>query len=1082
METPYRSQSFPPLRLSAARRLLEKMTVSLDIPTYEDLGEIHAQVQLSPGAPVSLIRLVEHGEGLLATCPLCHIRDDLPCTHAIAVLLVFREQHLESPSSPAPPDRPLPAPPFRTDTSEGRRLRDLPCHTLLLAGTRKNPYFVALTSRMSLMTHADFQLLEMTPRRHRPDFLEAELFSRAFEPVTGHTGEGKTIPGFRPKPGNPEALFRYLALPGIRILSARTKQAYRIETPSQLPAIRFKAQWENLVGHDLCLGGEILLDRSPRPLNEMLWIGFESVSVLCGNGSLVFLSRENAGPSNLRRLLEIAGEGRSLTRFEWPALLEPLLTEPEFRESFEFSPIGTFPRFEARSAWKAVLRIVGRPEGGFFLTPELRYGGHPSVPLFGPERHRLGDYLVVGDSAEPGPILIARDREKELLVRNVFEKVARISSPSESIPVDGEAVEDLLNRVVPELESQGFHIDKTGLHDGTILPGPVHVFIDVSGPSTHDLTLQGRLQTQMGLLPFPGRPPEGNSPLLTLSSGVSVLLEGAARDYYRELCQLFTLNDEGAGRASRYYVSMMHLLRPDLPIIPAPEIELETFAPTPLSEDFFSRLPELCSATLRPYQKEAISFLASLHREGLSGILADEMGLGKTLSVLGFLAYLRLEGLHPPGHRPPLVVLPASLLYNWAHEIQHFFPKFRVHLHAGTTRQARLKNMEEADLLLTTYGTLRNDPLLASGPPFSCLILDEAHTVKNPDSRTHQALKDLPAPLKIAVTGTPIENRVSDLWGLMNLLMPGLLGSRLQFERRFLRTQEMGPEMDRRISLLRNLVAPLILRRTKEMVLPDLPPKVEVDIWIDPSPEERDQYHRLRTQGRQELLSMDGSLHMAYLTLLLRLRQFACHPVLLSPETTPWTGRSSKFDLVCDKIQEGVSEGHKILLFSQFTRVLDLFEHALPPKGISFTRLDGSTPLEERKRRVDAFQSDDPNAPMVFLASLKAGGVGLTLTRADYVFHYDPWWNPQAESQASDRSHRIGQTKTVFVYRFLMRDTVEERVQALKEFKKDLFVRLMNANTDPSVEGSGLGQLSLEEMRALVDGDPGFYRSAPRSS
>ncbi len=321
------------------------------------------------------------------------------------------------------------------------------------------------------------------------------------------------------------------------------------------------------------------------------------------------------------------------------------------------------------------------------------------------------------------------------------------------------------------------------------------------------------------------------------------------------------------------------------------------------------------------------------------------------------------------------------------------------------------------------------------------------------------------------MTGTPVENRVLDLWGIFNILMPGFLGSKLLFERRFFRENEEGEIRNSRIDLLGKIVSPLILRRTKEMVLSDLPPKVEVDIWIDPAPEERSLYHLLKTRGTEEILSSNngaGAIRMVYLTLLLRLRQMACHPLLLPAEMRGGLTRSSKFDLVLEKIQEGTSEGHKILLFSQFTTILDLFEEALPPMGISSVRLDGTTPLPERKKRVDAFQSDAPESPLVFLASLKAGGVGLTLTRADYVFHYDPWWNPQVENQASDRTHRIGQEKNVFVYRFLVRGTVEERVQTLKESKKDLFNLLMNASPADGFSDRGTGLLSIEEMQDLL--------------
>ncbi len=1069
MADPLLTEGFPPLPLSAARRLLESMTVELDIPAYHVSGSLSARIRLSREGESTSLTLRSDPSGILASCPLCRTDEDLPCIHGIAVLLVFRER-MGSRLPPAPsPARPVPNRPDRTARIDGEALRDFPCLTLLLAGTRQAPFFIALTRQLSPMGHQHYRLLESARNcGGRALSLPADLFCRAFEPYTAKRSDGTSLHGYRPRIGGGKSLFRYIECPGVRILSGRTKKPYRIECPDRWPPIRLLARWSDRPGGDLLLEGEIEISGKGLSIRDFLLINIDRASLLVGGGSLLFLSEETALPPRLRRIVERCGDSRPLSPAEWAPFLD--LGESEgTRVTIEFLPSDQAPRFGSRSKWTPTLRLAGRPGGGLLLTPELRYPDRTAIPLFGPERHRLGEYLEGAEGNGTVPFLIGRDREKELLARNLFEKVARLSSSSSTIHADPSQTKEILDRVAPELEARGFVIDRSALHEGSILPGPVHVSLGIRDHSPQEVDLYGLVSTGAGIHPLPGRAAEESSSLLELPSGLSVYLDGEARDHDREICQLFSLDMEGRGRASRYYVSMIRMLRPDLPLVPAPGVHLLPFSPTPLPETDFSRLGKSFFATLRSYQREAVSTLVSLRREGLSGILADEMGLGKTISILGFLSYLKMEALHAPENsRPPLVVLPASLLYNWAHEASRFAPEMRVHIHAGLNRQSRLREMETADLILTTYGTLRNDPHLASGPPYSCLIMDEAHTVKNPDSRTHQALLSLPASQKIAVTGTPVENRLSDLWGIMNLLIPGLLGSRLQFERRFLRENTSGEEQNRRIALLRNLVAPLILRRTKEMVLTDLPPKVEVDVWIDPTPEEKTQYERLRNHGREEILHFEGSRHMAYLTLLLRLRQFVCHPAILPPGLQGGVVRSSKFDLVCDKIAEGVSEGHKILLFSQFTRILDLFEKVLPDLGIAYVRLDGTTPLEERKRRVEAFQSETPGAPMLFLASLKAGGVGLTLTQADYVFHYDPWWNPQVESQASDRSHRIGQRNSVFVYRFLVRESVEERVQILKESKKELFDRLMDFGAEGGEEKI-LGSLSLEDMRKLLD-------------
>ena len=1065
MNHPFLSRTFPPLQLASARRLMANAIVTVPAGGARK-DRITLLFSLSATSTPIEISLWSHQKDLLCTCPLCEVVGDLPCPHAIAALEILKERSLSSPPPPSPPATAQKTTPSRP-TATGR-LAPPRIAFLVLAGHREMPVFVALKENGETLSPGEFGQIAQSLKVGDPLPKTTRLFASAFAHFS-HSSPTHSLQGYRPQRGATEALFDLLK-EGLPVLSARTRSPYRVILPSPAPSPRVIGQWDDLAGERLKLYASIESREGPLSLQSHLYFSFGEVAIVCGEGKIQFFQPDPPLAPPALRLLERAMKGDSLTKSEWMPLLDPERQGEEISAIFSFEPTEAAPLYRSGKQAVPTVRLETRSDGVLSLCPEIRYSDQVALPLFGPDRHRLGDYLPEPETEKIR--LISRDRERELFYRNTFEKISRLSHSGESIPIQRPDVGEILDKTLPSLESAGFTIERGGLFGEEIIGGPVSLTLDLWSKDHDRVEIESFLLTPSGTFPLPGRKKgEEDTPLLSLPHGPSVYLEGPERQQEREIRQLFSLDDKGHGEASRYYVSMLHLLRPDLPFRPLEGLDLAPFTPTPLSEERFDALSGVFLASLRPYQKEAVSFLHSLARENLSGILADEMGLGKTISILGFLLLQKIAPGSHPGDRPPLVALPASLLYNWAHEADRFCPGLNVHLHAGSDRWKRFRAcVALPDIILTTYGTLRNDPELAEGPPFSCLVMDEAHQVKNPDSLTHKALSKIPARLKIAVTGTPVENRLSDLWGLFALLMPGLLGSRAQFERRFLREETTGEERNRRIALLRNLVAPLILRRTKEMVLSDLPPKVEVEIWVDPTEDECLHVHEIKSQVRHQIEQMEARegppLHMAYLTLLLRLRQQACHPELLPPELRGERSHSSKFLLVLDKIAEGVEEGHKILLFSQFTGMLDLFEESLPSLGISTVRLDGSTPIPERQKRVAQFQSESPESPRVFLSSLKAGGVGLTLTKADYVFHYDPWWNPQVEAQASDRSHRIGQTRSVFIYRFLVRGTVEERVQDLKRVKRDLFVRLLDGET--SLSGGG-DSLTLEEMRSLID-------------
>ena len=1065
MNHPFFSRRFSPLELSAARRLIPRATVEVP-PEGMGSDRITVLFTLSDGPPPAEITLWLSPKDLLCACPLCGIEGDLPCPHAIAALEILREKAPRDIETPGESSLPPPSSPSRLVRASRRAPPRITA--LVLAGHREAPLFVALKDNGDLLSPEEFAPLTQQAREGESLPMVTALFAAAFVPFTDQR-PGQTLRGFRPRMGETDSLFALLR-EGLPVLSARTRSPYRVLPPTPPPRLRLTGEWAEDPGAQLRLHATIDSPEGPLSPKIHFFFSFGETAIVCGEGKIRFFLPDPPLSRPAMRLVERALRGDSLAPAEWMPLLDPERQGTDISSLLAFNPPEMAPDYLSGKNAPPVVRIEGLGEGGLSLLPEIRYSKGVSLPLFGPDRHRLGDYLSDSDGTRVR--LISRDRERELYFRNVFEKITRLSHSGKKIPVQRTDVASILDRTLPALESAGFTIDRGALFGDEIIGGPVSLTLDLFAETDEKIRVTARLLTKAGTFPLPGRKKgEEDSPLLPLPHGPSVYLEGPERRQEEEIRQLFALDGNGQAQASRYYVSMLHLLRPDLPFAPSPEMDLSPFSPMPVSGNDFDRLAQVFSASLRPYQKEAVSFLHSLAREKLSGILADEMGLGKTISVLGFLLMQKLTGRFSPEERPPIVALPASLLYNWAHEAQRFCPGILLHLHAGPDRWKRFQALvSPPDLILTTFGTLRNDPQLAQGPPFAALVMDEAHQVKNPDSLTHKALSQIPARLRIAVTGTPVENHLTDLWGLFALLMPGLLGSRSQFERRFLREETSGEERNRRITLLRNLVSPLILRRTKEMVLRDLPPKMEVEIWVDPTEDELLHIHEIKSQARRQIEQMgevEGApLRMAYLTLLLRLRQQACHPGLLPPELRGKRGHSSKFILTLDKIAEGVEEGHKILLFSQFTGMLDLFEEALPSRGISTVRLDGSTPISERQKRVALFQSDAPDSPRVFLSSLKAGGVGLTLTKADYVFHYDPWWNPQVEAQASDRSHRIGQTRSVFIYRFLVRGTVEERVQDLKKVKRDIFSRLLGGEESLAEGGDAL---SLEEMRALID-------------
>jgi superfamily II DNA or RNA helicase len=493
------------------------------------------------------------------------------------------------------------------------------------------------------------------------------------------------------------------------------------------------------------------------------------------------------------------------------------------------------------------------------------------------------------------------------------------------------------------------------------------------------------------------------------------------------------------GHLARHAIPALAALCAELNHPPPPG--LERLAPLIAG---FERLPEAplpadLTATLRPYQRRGVDWLSFLRGAGLGGVLADDMGLGKTLQAMSVF-----DGR-------TLVVAPTSVLFNWQAELARFRPGLKVGLYHGADRALD----PAADVTLTSYALLRLDAQKLGAETWRAVVLDEAQAIKNPDSQTARAAYALPATFRLALTGTPVENRLEELWSLMHFANRGLLGGRSDFADRHARPIADGQAGA--AAALRQRVRPFLLRRLKQDVAPELPPRTDAVLKVSLDDGERAVYDAVRAATQKDLLALleAGGGVMKALEALLRLRQAACHPALVPGQTA---ATSSKIDALLEALETAVAENHKALVFSQWTSLLDLIEPALGRAELPFVRLDGTT--RDRGEVVARFQAD--GGPPVMLVSLKAGGSGLNLTAADHVFLCDPWWNPAVEAQAADRTHRIGQTRPVFVYRLVAADTVEERILALQDSKR----ALMDAALGDGAAAAGLTKADLLALLA----------------
>ena len=541
-----------------------------------------------------------------------------------------------------------------------------------------------------------------------------------------------------------------------------------------------------------------------------------------------------------------------------------------------------------------------------------------------------------------------------------------------------------------------------------------------------------------------------------LADGSQGLLPASWMETYDSLARLASdSTDEGL----RFLPSQALIVDALLSAMPPADVDA-AFAKLRDKLQSFERIkpkkePRGFGGTLRGYQRQGLGWLNFLREFDLGGVLADDMGLGKTVQVLALIQAHRAPS--KTTKLPFLVVAPRSVVYNWIDEASRFTPKLQVIEYHGAGRDKLHDNFSDYDLVVTTYGTLRRDIGFLATVEFDTVILDEAQAIKNPASQTAKASRLLSARNRLALTGTPIENHLGELGSIFEFLNPGLLGRLPRLEALMGGRAPSKPELDN----IAQDIRPFILRRTKSQVLPDLPPKTEQTLLCTLREEQRELYDKVRASYQASLLDQVEEKGVAgsaiqVLEALLRLRQIACHPGLVNPD---WQEvGSAKLETLFEQVSEVLDEGHKVLIFSQFTKLLAYVKQDFEARDVPFAYLDGKT--RDRGKVVERFQTDEDCN--VFLVSLKAGGTGLNLTAAGYVFLLDPWWNPAVEAQAIDRTHRIGQTQPVFAYRMIARDTVEEKILDLQRSKRKLADAILEG------EGQSLRDLSADDLKMLL--------------
>ena len=682
-----------------------------------------------------------------------------------------------------------------------------------------------------------------------------------------------------------------------------------------------------------------------------------------------------------------------------------------------------------------LFRITSDGEGGIVLQPEVHYGSD-TYSLF-----------VQGEEF--------RDLQAEQPVRSCIRTyfTQDQTDPMQWRIREEEKLFRWLDTGLETMQEQGEVLIDNSLRNLQISPVPrTTIGVALNGDLINlDMTVEGMQQEEMADLLSAYRQKKR---YYRLKHGEFLSLEDGGLSVIHELADGLMLPDNNLSHAvlPAFRAQYINAVTSD-----ASEVELKrstAFRQAIRSLHSFAdsdaSVPDNLQASLRSYQEEGYRWMCALAEHHLGGILADEMGLGKTVQSIAFLLHTRENAL---------IVCPASLLYNWESELHRFAPDLTVQTIRGTAAQRKALLLEEADVFITSYDLLKRDADTYAGKTFGTVLIDEAQYIRNARTQAARAVKTLQAKRRFALTGTPIENRLSDLWSIFDFLIPGFLYRYPQFKK-VIEQPILAGDDAARLRLAR-MVTPFLLRRKKADVLRELPEKIEQVRYVDLTPRQQKLYQAQEQQLRLSLQNEDEQTFQAnriqYLSALTRLRQLCCDPALFLEQ---YDGGSGKVEACLELLEELTQTGHKVLVFSQFTSMLDILRAAAAARGLESLCLTGANTKEQRRNMVRQFQNGET---MVFFISLKAGGVGLNLTAADRVIHMDPWWNAAAEDQASDRTHRIGQKNTVFITKLVAQHTVEERILALQEAKRALSDSIMAG------EGISSGQLSREELLALLE-------------